>query len=289
MTLPKPWTAPVVVLSHIDGTRLDPYVNPPQVVSEALAPLTRARIPVVLFSSRTRAELERIREQLDLPHPFVAENGGAVFVPHGYFGDDLPRSQHVAGYQAWVYGKPYSNVVATLRQTAQRLGLGVRGFADMSVEEVAAGCGMSMLQARLAKLREYDEPFHLVEFDVGARRRLFKGLRAARLQCLQGDRFDHVGSAVDQGAIVDLILAFYRRAFGNLVSVGIGDAERHDALLQRVDLPIARGPRGARAEPSAVSDALIADYGLSDHASAIRVVLESVGDHGAPWQAPMTS
>ena len=33
------------------------------------------------------------------------------------------------------------------------------GFADLSVEQVASVCGLTVAQATLAKRRDYDEPF----------------------------------------------------------------------------------------------------------------------------------
>ena len=253
---------PVVVLARLDGTSLDPYRHSAGIAAAAAARLAPDELPVVLFSSRTRAELERIQQQLELAHPFVAENGGAAYFPLRYFGFDLPHARAVAGYQTVAYGKPYGEIVATLQRTAQRLGIPVVGFNDMSVEQVADECGLSLFQARLAKLREHDEPFRTIELDPAARRRLLKGLHAARLECIPGERYEHAGAAIDHGAVVDLVLSLYRRAFGSVVSVGIGDPLTDVPLLRRVDVSI--DIRGA------------GDDELDEQAEIIRDVVEAV-------------
>jgi hypothetical protein len=65
----------------------------------------------------------------------------------------------------------------------------IRGFNDMSVDEVASECHMSLLQARLAKLRDYSECFRIRDPLPEARERLLTALVATRLRCLQGDRY----------------------------------------------------------------------------------------------------
>ena len=71
-----------------------------------------------------------------------------------------------------------------LHGAAKRAGADMIGFSDMSVEEIAADYGLPLFQARLAKRREYDEPFRIVRGGEGKRHRLFKALQAAHLGCV---------------------------------------------------------------------------------------------------------
>jgi mannosyl-3-phosphoglycerate phosphatase len=234
---------PIVVLARLDGSVLDPYrASVSTHAAGAIDFFVRSRTPVVFVSSRTRAQLELIQHQLGLRHPFVAENGGAVYVPRGYFAAEVPQARLVAGYQAVSLGAPYSQVVDQLHQTAARLGVGIVGFNDMSVHAVAEECGLSVLQARLAKLREHDEPFRLVDDSETGRDRLTKGLRAAGLQCLASGRYSHTGTAVDQRRIVSLIRAWYQRAWHTpVVTVGLGDPANDLPLLRCADVPLLMG------------------------------------------------
>src|SRR5262249_7819522 len=77
-----------VVFTDLDGCLLDsvPYTYEPAV--PALEALRAQGIPLVLVSSKTRAEIEPLRKQLDHHDPFIVENGAAVFVPRGLF--DFP-------------------------------------------------------------------------------------------------------------------------------------------------------------------------------------------------------
>jgi mannosyl-3-phosphoglycerate phosphatase len=198
----------------------------------------RERIPLVICSSKTRAEIELIQQEFGIKHPFISENGAAVFVPRGYFGFDVPNSRNVAGYEAIAFGRPYADVVDALRRIAERQRIDIIGFNDMSVEDVAVDCDLTLMQARLAKLREHEEPFRLLEDDPDARNRLLKALRRARLGCTSGMPYDRVGAPVDRSVGVQLLIQLFRRAFGSLFSVGLGHGPDAVPLLRSVDVPL---------------------------------------------------
>ena len=74
----------------------------------------------------------------------------------------MAQAIDIAGYGVVEFGKPYAEVVALLHRAADRLGIKVVGFSDLSVEDVAIDCDPPLLQARLAGLRKYNEPFRVV-------------------------------------------------------------------------------------------------------------------------------
>jgi mannosyl-3-phosphoglycerate phosphatase len=97
-----------------------------------------------------------LREQTGNTHPFITENGGAVFIPSSYFPFQPPGSQRHGYYDVIEYGTPYEILTSTLAEAALRSGCRVRGFSNLSAAEVAAVCGLSPADAELAKAREYD-------------------------------------------------------------------------------------------------------------------------------------
>jgi mannosyl-3-phosphoglycerate phosphatase len=195
-------------------------------------------IPVVLCSSKTRAELERLQQELGLSDPFISENGGALYSPIGTFPFALRGAVRRGGYEVVELGRPHREVVGTLVQTAARLGMAISTFGGMSVERVAEECGLSLAQARLAKLREYDEPFRLAEPDDARLARLSKALRAAGLRFSTGGRYRHVTGGTDKGVAMAILRRFYERASGDVVFAGLGDNMNDVELLRAVDVAI---------------------------------------------------
>lgn len=230
----------VVVFCDLDALLVPPELAVPGPRAATLDHLDDTGVAVVLSSRRTRAEIDWFAQQLRIRTPFIAERGGGVFVPAGYF-EDVPGSRPIAGYEAVEFGRSYASVVHLLRTTASRLDVRVRAMADMSIEEVARTLGTPLPVARLTKLREYTELFQVAD---GDRSRLFRALRGARLHCTPGDRLHHVGATVDASLGVALLCNIYRRSIGSVLTIGIGNLSTEPDLLRLVDLPVRLSPRG---------------------------------------------
>jgi len=227
-----------VVFTDIDGTLIDHTTYSMEAASGALARLERRGVPLILCSSKTRAEVERLRQDLGTAHPFVTENGGAVFVPRNYFPFSLPRALCRAGYDVIELGRPYEEVVNALRRASARSGVGVLGFNDMSAEEIAADAGLSLAAARLAKLREYDEPFRLLPGGEARLPDLSQAMAGEGLRCASGGRYHHACGPTDKGEPVRLLTGFFKSADEEVVTVALGDGPNDIPMLLAADIPI---------------------------------------------------
>lgn len=228
----------LVIFTDLDGTLLDHETYSHTPATEALGLLERRGIPLILCSSKTRAEIELIQLDLRLRHPFISENGGAVFIPRGYLPFASEGARSIEGYEALEFGTPYWQLVEVLHRVSAELGIKVVGFSDMSAEEVAQDCKLSPMEARLAKQREYDEPFRILGSSPAARSRLLDALHEAGLRCTRGGRYYHVTGVTDKGLAIRKLRALYARTWGNVLTVGLGDSPNDLSLLQEVDIPI---------------------------------------------------
>lgn len=226
------------MITDVDGCLVDHATYSHSAADPAIERLRAAGTPLVLCSSKTRRELERLRKELDLDSPFVVENGGALYVPEGLLPSGVPGARRVPGYEVLEFGRPRDQVIAVLLKVAARLGLEVSSFSGMSVERVAEECGLSLSEARLAKLRDYDEPFRLLAPDPVAQGKLRRALRNAGLRCSSGGRFDHVTAGADKGAAVPVLRRLYTRLLGEVTLVGLGDSLNDRELLAGVDLAV---------------------------------------------------
>jgi mannosyl-3-phosphoglycerate phosphatase len=183
--------------------------------------------------------MEVIQRDLELHHPFISETGAGLFVPHGYFRDQLVDGRVVPNYQVVDFGKPYHHVAEALHEVARSVGTNVIAFSDMSIQEVAQKCELSLSQARLAKLREYDEPFRMTDSDPAIYSRLCSGLRRHGLRCFTHETFHHATGVADKTRSLRLLASLYRRAFdGQVLTVGLAKTRSETCLLRGVDIPI---------------------------------------------------
>ncbi len=226
-----------VIFTDLDGTLLDARTYSFEPAEEALALLKKARVPLVICTSKTRAEILYWRDRLGNHDPFVCENGGAVYVPDGYFPFNAEDSREAGGYHVTEFGAAYR----TLREALVYLraqGFDVKGFGDMTPEEVAGLTGLTAEQAALAMEREYDEPFVLEGGE--APDALMKSIEGLGLRYTKG-RLMHILGDDDKGRAVVYLAGLYGRAHGAVVTAALGDSENDAPMLAEVDYPFLVG------------------------------------------------
>lgn len=234
---------PLVVFTNLDAV-LDRETQQPDLARPALSLLAASRIPLVIWSSRTRAEIELVQEKLGGRHPFIAESGAAVYIPGGYFSDLPPNAQARSGYHVVEVGVRYRDAVSTLHRLARQLRVGIESYSQMSVDDVARAYGISLLDARLAKLRDHDELFRFTDATPKARARLIHALHSAGFACLDDGRFYHVVARHDAGGWVRMLRSCYSQV-RPVPAVGLTDRLDDLPLLQEVDVPVVvQGPAG---------------------------------------------
>jgi mannosyl-3-phosphoglycerate phosphatase len=241
--LADPSTPHYVVFVDLDGTLLDTGTVSWEAAAPALQALRTYGIPLILVSSKTRAELEPLRRRLQHQDPFIAENGAAVFVPQDLFTFPLERVRTKASYDVIELGLPYHMLRDVLKQIEDAVETPLHGFGDLSVDDITEVTGLSHADATLAKMREYGEPFLLegpqTLVEEVCRQIVTRGLRwtkAGGLFHLTGDN--------DKGEAVEILMRCYQREqrlrFQSrpVESVGIGDSITDIPLLAVVDHPI---------------------------------------------------
>ena len=221
MTLPS-WVA-----SDLDGTLLDARYAW-ESARPALEALRAHGIPLVLCSSKTRAEMEALAAELPAAGALIVENGGAV----------------VDDGRVRVLGIPREQLVEALASLAAETGATVRGFASLSPDELMELSGLDRDGAGRALQREYDEPFLATPDDTAA---LAAAAARRGLRVTRGGRFLHLTGPADKGTALAAWLA--ARGFERAEGLGLGDAPNDIPLLRAVGRPLLMpGPAG-RVDP----------------------------------------
>jgi glycerate 2-kinase len=222
-----------VIFTDLDGTLLDAENYSYAEALPALGQVAESGTPLVLCSSKTRAELEVYRKRLANAHPFIAENGGGIFIPRGYFSFQI-EAERSDGYQLIRLGTPYAEIRDRFVRLREQLHAKVRGFADMTIAEVAALTGLPQSEAVLARQRDFDEAF---VFDGETDEEFLRAIEAAGLNWTQG-RIFHIMGKHDKGRAVNMLTALYKKQFGDVASIALGDSLNDLAMLESVDTPV---------------------------------------------------
>jgi mannosyl-3-phosphoglycerate phosphatase len=227
----------LIIFSDLDSTLLDSKTYSWKAAGPALDLIKKKAIPLILCSSKTRGEIESLRKHLNNHDPFISENGGGVFVPDGYFEFSFSFHNKVTDYRVIELGTSYSKLRETLQMITQQTGTDVKGYGDLSASEIAAQTGLSLEEARLAKQREYDEPFVLAGSDK-QKKRVLQLIEQKGLHWTKGSRYYHLMGSNDKGKAVKILVDLFKKKYRNVTTIGIGDSLNDLPMLKVVDYPI---------------------------------------------------
>jgi len=232
----------LVVFSDLDGTLLDHHTYSFEPALPVLRALRERGIPLVLATSKTVSELEVLRTQLAPGMPAVAENGGHVLIPAGYF-EGLRGESAVGLHDQQVHlGADYASIRAVLRALRQHAGHRFRGFGDMEVHELAQRTGLSADAAARAKRRESSEPL-LWQGDAAGLASFRSALEEHGLRLNRGGRFFHVQAQVDKADGLTYLMERYQEACGERPPcIAAGDGENDLGMLRAADHAIVIPP-----------------------------------------------
>lgn len=238
LSLPRPW----LVISDLDGTILDHWDYSPAPMMPLLEALEAAGIPVVFNTSKTAAELISLRQELNNRHPFIVENGSAIYLPRGYFPHSIARSVESSpqdgDYQHIVLGTPAADLRRWLKETRQQLALDLVTFSELTVRQVAALAALDEDAAAQARQREFSEV--IVWKGSEAQRAVFwQAAEKAGWTLRQGGRFLHLLGPSDKGRASLRLLQEYELVYKRRPSLIVcGDGENDVDMLQRADLAL---------------------------------------------------
>ncbi len=252
----------IIVFTDLDGTLLR---YPDYSFEEALPALKKLRgkgVPLIICSSKTRKEIEYYREKLKNNHPFISENGGGVFVPEGYFSGETMdgiEGETTGGYILLRLGARYEDLRRCVRELREE-GYKLQGFGDMSPEDIMELTGLPEEQAVMSKMRDFDEPF-LCTDKAEKISLLFKRIKEKGYRYTKG-RYFHIMGNSDKGRAVSFLVKLYRREFGDIVTVALGDSLNDLPMLKGVDYPVLVQKQDGCYEDNIVADNLICAEGV---------------------------
>ncbi|MFH1849734.1 MAG: HAD-IIB family hydrolase [archaeon] len=223
-----------IVFTDLDGTLLDYSTYSYKPAREALSHLHEKKIPIIICSSKTKAEIEVYREKLKIPDPFICEDGGAAYVPKGYFEFEFDHDFETKKYLAFKLGTDYQKLRKILKAMAKE-GLALEGFGDMTARQVAEETGLSLDTAKLSKMRKFDEPVKILS--ERHEERMKEIIKRYNLHYTRGGKYLHLIGNNDKGKAAALLIDLYRRRYGKVESIGLGDSRNDFKMLDAVDRP----------------------------------------------------
>jgi mannosyl-3-phosphoglycerate phosphatase len=226
-----------IIFTDLDGTLLDHDTYSFEKAKEALLLTKENKVPVIFCTSKTQAEIEVYRERIGNKDPFIPENGGAIIIPKGYFSSLFSKEEN--RYIKIDLGIPHHLIINILTKVKESTNAMIKGFSDLTPEEISTLTGLDPISAELSKRRFYSEPIS-IEGNADTIREVEKELLSSGLNFLEGRRFHHVcGSTTDKGKAVRILTDIYKDNINDVTkTIGLGDNLIDLPMLATVDIPI---------------------------------------------------
>ncbi len=228
------------VFTDLDGTLLNQEDYDYQPALPVIAQLKAKDIPVIPVTSKTRAEVAELRQAIGLNDPFIVENGSGIFIPQQDSRFDIAEANWEGDYYLKTLGCSYIEARAGLKVIQSEVRINnLKGFGDLSEEEIQSLTGLSIKEVRQAKTREFTEPF--VTPKAIPSEKIETAAAEYGFRVLIGDRFSHlIGAAAGKGKAVKWLLEHYQPSTdgAKFTTVGLGNSPNDLEMLEAVDIPI---------------------------------------------------
>jgi len=219
-----------IIFTDLDGTLLDDNYSHKKAIN-ALKLIRKKNIPLVFCTSKTKAEIEYYRKKLGNKEPFVSENGGAIFIPKGYFDLRFKFDKKDKNYLIIELGTDYNKLLPVIKKMKNNFN--IKNFNSMTAKEISKISNIPLVNAKLAQKRNYDEPFILVK--KTDEKALIKIIRKNKLNFTKGGRFYHIMGNSDKGKAVKILINLFKKKYGIISTYGFGDANNDFEMLNSVD------------------------------------------------------
>lgn len=229
-------TMSLILFTDLDGTLLDHDDYAYEDAKPALKRIEAENIPLIIVTSKTRQEVKKIQKELGLEEPFIVENGGGIFFPRNYRNFKVGYCEQKNDDRVVQLGRSYDDIRRFFLQVKDQFG--IKGFGDMDSREITNLTGLLRQQARLARQRDFTEPFTIEE---EAKIEQLKALALVEgMKITRGGRFYHlIGVDQDKGRAVEITTNIFKKNLTeDIVTVGLGDSQNDVPMLKQVDMPV---------------------------------------------------
>ena len=225
-----------VIYTDLDGTFLNHSDYSFDDSKQSLKKIKDYKIPLVFTTSKTKQEVEILQKEVGVLEPFIIENGAAIFFPKTYQDFDLSFLDEFDNYFIKQLGLTYKEILEFYNRYKDEFSM--VGFSDMSLQEVINYTGLDESRAKLAKKRDFTEPFILK--DENKLKNLKDLAKTFKIKITKGGRFYHlIGENQDKGAAVKKANEIFEKLYGSKIdSIGIGDGENDIPMFENVKNPV---------------------------------------------------
>ncbi len=199
-----------IVFTDLDGSLLNHVDYSYGEAKSMLEYIKTEKIPLIFNTSKTEKECRVLQKKMGINAPFIVENGACIYYEDGRV--ELIGALHV----------DIKSFIDSIKKQYKILPL-----SDMSIEKILDYTNLDYSSAKLAKNREFSEPFLLSDLTLLKEIELLA--KSSGFKILRGGRFYHcVAAEQDKGIALKRVMKNYR----DKIVVAIGDNYNDIPMLE---------------------------------------------------------
>ena len=213
-----------IIFTDLDGTLLDHDTYSFAAAKSMLNFIRTHNIPLIIVSSKTKNEILELQKSLQIFDTFIFENGAGIYI------FDQGESKILAlGYDIYKIRKSF---------TKYKKKIAIRGFSDMSLQEIIKLTDLSLKKAQAARERHFTEPF--IMENKNQLKILQQMAQSDGLDVVKGGRFYHlITQGQDKAKAMEVVKDYYDQKYQkNFTTIALGDSQNDLSMLKKADVPI---------------------------------------------------
>jgi mannosyl-3-phosphoglycerate phosphatase len=265
-----------LIFTDLDGSLLDHNNYSHRSADALLKQLNNDHVPVIFTTSKTRAEVLKLRAELNNHHPFIIENGAAICIPTDYFPAMPEGCIEDKGYWIYELSKPRQHWLDLLQRATTIFKHHFSHFSEMKEKAISEVTGLTLAKAKLANKREYSEPIYWLGAD-SRKAEFINWLQQQGGSLLQGGRFLHLSGPCNKGLALTWMMEQFR-IFSvpcDLSLLAIGDSDNDIDMLEIADVAlIIRSPAHSPPKLKRTTGYMISDkFGPKGWANGVKKII----------------
>lgn len=221
----------LIIFTDLDGTLLDHNTYSYFAAASALQNIASNKIPLIINSSKTFAEIVDIQADLSIHQPFICENGAAVYVP--------VRNQSYTEKKSWscqAFVSSRTEVITVVKMLRAQFGFQFTGFSDCDDKGIGELTGLSSHRSKLAGQREFSEPLFWRDSEEN-KIQFIALLHEKNLIAQQGGRFLSVMQQANKADAMQWLCQYLRPDLKPIV-IALGDSPNDEEMLNAADIAV---------------------------------------------------
>tara|TARA_R110002072_G_scaffold140765_9_gene285255 strand:- start:18421 stop:19281 length:861 start_codon:yes stop_codon:yes gene_type:complete len=227
-----------LIFTDLDGSLLDHFTYNTEPANRLMIELEHNKTPVIFCTSKTFSEVCAIRQQLNNHHPFIVENGAAIFIPKGYFPEHIEnifQSSHDPDYLQYSFCKAREYWLKTLEQIKPRYLGQFAHFHQMGAKAIVRATGLPLAGAMMANNRQFSEPIQWLG-DTEIKKHFIDEMHRMGANIEEGGRFLHLSGHCNKGkALLFLFEQYQQQQDDPILSIALGDGKNDIPMLDAAE------------------------------------------------------